>query len=104
MKKPPHTFQKWDSIKTGLSIILPKNEVNKVSKLTTNPPKFQVSKLKELNDLRNNVVHHFDRDYKRQSERNDFIRDIKKDIELIEIVIDSIHEIVSKYEENEANK
>lgn len=104
LKKPPHTYQKWQSIKDGLSIAFPKEIVDKISSLTTNPAKFQVNDIKKLNELRNNIVHHFDRDYQNESERKRFIRDVKNDIILIELVINSIHKIIFDYEENESSR
>ena len=65
---------------------------------------FQKSSLDELNKIRNNIVHHFDRSYGKTSTRNSCDRVIKEDIILMEKIIDSIHKIAVEVEEVEANK
>lgn len=92
-----NTYQKWENIKEGLSLVLPEDFHKKIGKLASEG-KFQVADLKEINDKRNLIVHHFDREYKNESVRNDFNLDCQKSFELIKLIIDSIHKIVKDYD------
>ncbi len=107
LKGPAHTYQKWDNIKKGMAIILP-TENKLMEELTSGKngitAKFQTEELGNLNIKRNNIVHHFDRDYNNDSLRNQFNRDINDDIDYIKLIIDSIHTKIMEYEESESKK
>jgi hypothetical protein len=95
-----NTYQKWENIKEGLSLVLPEAFHKKIGKLASEG-KFQVADLKEINDKRNLIVHHFDREYKNESVRNDFDLDCQKSFDLIKLIIDSIHKIVEDYDDTQ---
>lgn len=92
-----NTYQKWEDIKEGLDFVIPKDFHKKIGELASEG-KFQVAELKKINDKRNFIVHHFDREYKEKSLRNKFDIDCKKSFELIKFIIDSIHKIVEDYD------
>lgn len=95
------TYQKWKDITYGLSLILPKEINSKIGELTsgkTYPAIFQTEELDKINDKRNLIVHHFDREYENESIRNDFDLDCQKSFDLIKLIIDSIHKIVEDYD------
>lgn len=108
LKSSKYTFQKWDRILEGLSLIFSEENYTKLNSLASGkegvPAIFQKSSLDDLNKIRNNIVHHFDRSYGKNSIRNSCNRVIKEDIELIETLIDSIHKIAVDVEKVEANK
>ncbi len=98
-----HTYQTWHSIKKGLMLVLPKEDFKEISKLTDGVQGvsaiFQENEIKSLNSSRNKIVHHFDRNYSNASQRNEMMRDINADIGLIKKVIDSVHNVITEYEE-----
>ena len=96
-----NTYQKWEDIRYGLSLILPKEVNSKIGELTSGKPSpaiFQTEKLEEINEKRNLIVHHFDREYENEYVRNDFDLDCQKSFGLIKLIIDSIHKIVEDYD------
>lgn len=96
------TFQKWQSIRDGLKIVLPIDFNKQVAGLARSSDKphgvFDGDKLKELNDIRDNLVHSFGRNYSENSIRNDICIDGEESIQLIKVIIDSIHNIFLSYE------
>lgn len=99
-----NTYQKWQSIKVGLELILPKKVLEKISDLTSGKNGvaiFQTNKLDELANKRHLIVHHFDREYSNNSSRNTLNIDCKESFILIKTVIDSIHKIIVEYDETQ---
>lgn len=99
-----NTYQKWQSIKVGLELILPKNVLEKISDLTSGKNGvaiFQTNKLDELANKRHLIVHHFDREYSNNSSRNTLDIDCNESFILIKTVIDSIHKIIVEYDETQ---
>lgn len=92
-----NTYQKWEDIKEGLDFVIPKDFHKKIGELASKG-KFQVAELRKINDKRNFIVHHFDREYREKSLRNKFDFDCEKSFELIRFIIDSIHKIVEDYD------
>lgn len=102
-----NSYQKWNKIKEGLEIILPKKVLDNISNLTSGKngiPKFQTCDLDKLVDKRHLIVHHFDRDYGNSSERNQINIDCKESFSLIENVINSIHQIILDYDSTQPNE
>lgn len=92
-----NTYQKWQSIKVGLELILPKKVLEKISDLTSGKNGvaiFQTNNLDELANKRHLIVHHFDREYSNNSSRNTLDIDCNESFILIKTVIDSIHKII----------
>lgn len=98
------TYQKWNKIREGLKIILPDYIENKIANLTGNPAIFQSTDLEKISDKRHLIVHHFDREYHNDSERNLFTFDCLECYELIKLIINSIHQIIKDYEESQPEK
>lgn len=99
-----NTYQKWESIKSGLEIILPKKILEKISDLTSGKngvALFQTNKLDELANKRHLIVHYFDREYSNKSSRNSIDIDCKESFYLIKTIIDSIHQIIVEYDETQ---
>ncbi|WP_291259501.1 hypothetical protein [Fusobacterium sp.] len=99
-----NTYQKWQSIKVGLELILPKKVLEKISDLTSGKNGvaiFQTNKLDELANKRHLIVHHFDREYSNNSSRNTLDIDCNESFILIKTVIDSIHKIIVEYDETQ---
>lgn len=100
-----NTFQKWKDIKEGLSLILRDDINKKIGKLTTSSTEskaiFQVRDLKSINEKRNLIVHHFDRAYEKDAQRNTFDIDCQKSYDLIKVIIESIHKIIEEYDETQ---
>lgn len=99
-----NTYQKWQSIKVGLELILPKKVLEKISDLTSGKNRiaiFQTNKLDELANKRHLIVHHFDREYSNNSSRNTIDIDCNESFILIKTVIDSIHKIIVEYDETQ---
>lgn len=99
-----NTYQKWQSIKVGLELILPKKVLEKISDLTSGKNGvaiFQTNKLDELANKRHLIVHHFDREYSNNSSRNTLDIDCNESFILIKTVIDSIHKIIVGYDETQ---
>ena len=99
-----NTYQKWQSIKVGLELILPKKVLEKISDLTSGKngvAVFQTNKLDELANKRHLIVHHFDREYSNNSSRNTLDIDCNESFILIKTVIDSIHKIIVEYDETQ---
>lgn len=83
-----NTYQKWQSIKSGLEIILPKEILEKISDLTSGKngvALFQTNKLDELANKRHLIVHHFDREYSNNSSRNSIDIDCEESFSLIKL-------------------
>lgn len=103
-----NSYQKWNKIKEGLEIILPQEPFQNISNLTSgenkSTPKFQAEDLNKLADKRHLIVHHFDRDYDNSSERNEIDIDCKESFSLIENIINSIHQIISDYDNTQPNE
>lgn len=104
------TYQKWKSIKEGLEHILPDDQLELISNLTTggqgNNDKFDIEKLNSLNEKRDSIVHNCDRDYHNNSKKNCIDFDCKECCDYIILIINSIHKVISNYdktkpEENE---
>lgn len=99
------TYQKWNNIRNGLKIILPREINNKIGLLTSdsnNPEfKFETVLLENLNKARNSIVHTFDRNLHDESIRNPISIDIQEAIEYIELIINSIHKILIDYDNTE---
>lgn len=87
-----NSYQKWKDIKEGLKLFLPKEFSDKIGALTTKQDNrkalFQVSYLEKINTTRNLIVHHFDREYTKNSQRNDFSIDCKASFDLIKLIIE----------------
>lgn len=99
-----NSYQKWQNIKSGLELILPKDILQKISDLTSGKngiAVFQTNKLDELANKRNLIVHHFDREYSNNSSRNSIDIDCKEGFILIKTIIDSIHQIIVEYDETQ---
>ncbi|WP_426709448.1 hypothetical protein [Cetobacterium sp. SF1] len=97
-----NSYQKWEEIRAGLKIILPDTIQSKLSDLTSGKngvPKFQTIDLEKISNKRHIIVHHFDREYNNNSLRNTFNIDCKNSFDLIKLIIDSIHEIITEYDE-----
>lgn len=99
-----NTYQKWQSIRAGLELILPKKILEKISDLTSGKngiAVFQTDKLDDLANKRHLIVHHFDREYNNNSSRNTIDIDCNESFILIKTVIESIHKIIVEYDETQ---
>jgi len=92
------TYQKWESIKEGLKIILP-DEINKQITSLLNEKNKGV--LEQMNNVRNSTVHNFDRNLYNEGQRNNFILDCQECLENTRLMIDSIHGVLIEYEGTE---
>lgn len=100
-----NSYQKWKQIKDGLKIILPDIINDRISNLTDGKngikALFQTIELENISNKRHLIVHHFDREYNNDSQRNTVNIDCKKSYELIKIIINSIHNILTEYDETQ---
>lgn len=99
-----NSYQKWQEIRVGLKIVLPEEIQGRLSDLTSGNnghAKFQTIDLEKISNKRHVIVHHFDREYNNNSLRNSFDIDCKKSFDLIKLIIDSIHEIITEYDETQ---
>jgi hypothetical protein len=99
-----NTYQNWVKIKEGLEIVLPKNTYEKIGMLTSGKDKkakFQTSDFDEIAVKRHRIVHHFDREYVNESQRNEIEINCIKSYELINTIIESIHNVIKEYDEGQ---
>lgn len=98
------TYQKWESIRKGLKIVLP-DEVNlKIGSLTSGQPSpviFETILLEQMNKVRNSIVHTFDRNLHDESKRNEFTLNCNECLLYIELIINSIYEVIVEYDDTE---
>lgn len=97
-----NSYQKWRKIRDGLKLILPPDIEAKIADLTSGKNGiaiFQSDELDNISNKRHIIVHHFDREYTNDSQRNSFDLDCKKSFYLIKLIIDSVHNIIKEYDE-----